>query len=1229
MRSKLLVLALTSLFCLKVSLLRGQIITVSAATGTITGCVGSPSASPNLEQIVISASGLSAVITASASPDFELSLTAGGNYANSVSLPQAGGTVFIRSAATAAVGNVSGNISFSSPGASVSNVPVSASISALPVVNVVASQTVSSGNLFVPVNFTGTAPAYRWTNSNPAIGIAASGSGNIPSFTAVSPGATPITATFTVTPAPAGFIFTANFNSNTVSMVNTGNNTVTATIPVGNGPFFTAVSPNQREVYVSCNYGNEIDVLDALTGKITAKIQVGSQPFSMTNSQDGSLLYVANSGGSSVSVINTATHTVTATIPVGLQPYYVVLSPDGARLYVATFGERDGEGLIYIINTADNTVITSLATNSAPSGIVISPDGSRVYVADRASNSLIAVNTANNSVMAFIPVGNYPLAPVLNANGSKVYVPNMLSNNVTVINTATNSVITTIATGNYSGGGALSADGQLLYTTNRITQSISVINTANNTVIQTIPLSGVLGNPVISPDGSRLYITDVDSNVIHVFNTATNTFITDIPVGTNPLLINQSITSGSGCSGTPVTFTLTATPPVPAVTTAGSPSAVQTSYGIPSPSTSFTVSGANLTSVITVVPPAGFEVSTDKINFSGSVMVGGANNDGPFTIYLRLAGTSNVGTYGSNVLLSSNGAATVMVTMPNSAVTPSIINITGTSRKTYGDALTDVTFYYNTPGFTFNTAGLYNGNTFKSIHFAFGNGASATAQVGTYTNAVTLSDFQGDNGYLPANYTINYFPFDLAVLPAPLVITANNVSKPYGSTLTNVPASTNFNVSGIQNNETIGNVMISYGQGASATSPPGLYTGSVVPSDAAGGTFSAANYTITYQPGDLLVAAPPPPVITQTGQPAALETVYGTPSATTSFQVSATNLTAHLTITIPAGFEISSNGKTFVNNISFTPDALGTLTNTPVFIRLAQVTPAGSYTGNLTLNSTGAVSSNTALKGIVTPAPLTITGITTSKIYGSTLNASAGSTAFTSSGLQNAETVGFVTLTYGQGAASADQVKVYSASLVPSAATGGTFNAANYLITYLSADINVVPASLTITANNMNRAFAKQNPSFTATYTGFVNNEGPAQLTTLPTLLTNAVLTSPAGQYPIDVSGAAAQNYTISYVAGILTIYSDPQNIRIPNTFTPNGDGVNDVWNITDLQYYTNCTVDIYNRYGQQLYHSTGYGQAWDGTFNRRQLPFGTYYYIINLNDASQVKLSGYVAIIK
>jgi gliding motility-associated-like protein len=75
--------------------------------------------------------------------------------------------------------------------------------------------------------------------------------------------------------------------------------------------------------------------------------------------------------------------------------------------------------------------------------------------------------------------------------------------------------------------------------------------------------------------------------------------------------------------------------------------------------------------------------------------------------------------------------------------------------------------------------------------------------------------------------------------------------------------------------------------------------------------------------------------------------------------------------------------------------------------------------------------------------------------------------------------------------------------------------------------------------------------------------------------------------------------------------------INPPNAFTPDGDNVNDVWVIPYLQYYPNCEVDVYNRWGQRVFHSDGYpiGGEWDGKYLGSDVPVATYYYVIKLNS--------------
>jgi gliding motility-associated-like protein len=76
--------------------------------------------------------------------------------------------------------------------------------------------------------------------------------------------------------------------------------------------------------------------------------------------------------------------------------------------------------------------------------------------------------------------------------------------------------------------------------------------------------------------------------------------------------------------------------------------------------------------------------------------------------------------------------------------------------------------------------------------------------------------------------------------------------------------------------------------------------------------------------------------------------------------------------------------------------------------------------------------------------------------------------------------------------------------------------------------------------------------------------------------------------------------------------------VTIPNTFTPNGDGINDLWDISALQSYPGCTISIYNRYGALVYNAVNYSRPWDGTANGKQLASGTYYYVIDLKNGKK-----------
>ncbi|MEP6711908.1 MAG: gliding motility-associated C-terminal domain-containing protein [Ferruginibacter sp.] len=90
------------------------------------------------------------------------------------------------------------------------------------------------------------------------------------------------------------------------------------------------------------------------------------------------------------------------------------------------------------------------------------------------------------------------------------------------------------------------------------------------------------------------------------------------------------------------------------------------------------------------------------------------------------------------------------------------------------------------------------------------------------------------------------------------------------------------------------------------------------------------------------------------------------------------------------------------------------------------------------------------------------------------------------------------------------------------------------------------------------------------------------------------------------------------------------KGLYIPNAFTPNGDNINDTWNIPALGAYPNFELSVFNRYGQLIFRSSGFNKPWDGKFKGMNVTAGAYIYYIDLKTGNGLgKLSGTVMLIR
>lgn len=88
------------------------------------------------------------------------------------------------------------------------------------------------------------------------------------------------------------------------------------------------------------------------------------------------------------------------------------------------------------------------------------------------------------------------------------------------------------------------------------------------------------------------------------------------------------------------------------------------------------------------------------------------------------------------------------------------------------------------------------------------------------------------------------------------------------------------------------------------------------------------------------------------------------------------------------------------------------------------------------------------------------------------------------------------------------------------------------------------------------------------------------------------------------------------------------KKVIVPNAFSPNGDGMNDEWVIDALTTYSESSISVFNRYGSMVFQSKGYSKRWDGKYNGKPLPLGTYYYTIDLKNGMPL-ISGWVLIVR
>jgi YVTN family beta-propeller protein len=241
------------------------------------------------------------------------------------------------------------------------------------------------------------------------------------------------------------FAFITNFGSDDVSVIRTYSDALTNNvvfekvrdIRVGRTPYGIAVDPAGTFAYVTNNGDGSVSKIDLGNYSVTATIPVGSNPIGIIVSPDGSKVYAVNNSSGTVSVISAADNTNIITVAVGIHPFGAAVNPAGTFVYVTNSGGNS----LSIIKTADNSVTTKSDFHLAtPSGVAVNPAGTLVYITNYSSGAVSLFNASSNTISSpNIGVGINPIGVSLSADGMYTYVVSSFDDTVAVIDNSTNT----------------------------------------------------------------------------------------------------------------------------------------------------------------------------------------------------------------------------------------------------------------------------------------------------------------------------------------------------------------------------------------------------------------------------------------------------------------------------------------------------------------------------------------------------------------------------------------------------------------------------------------------------------------------------------------------------------------------------------------------------------------------------------------------------------------------
>ncbi len=820
-----------------------------------------------------------------------------------------------------------------------------------------------------------------------------------------------------------------------------------------------------------------------------------------------------------------------------------------------TLSGFSGSGSNYSVTvtaTAPGTITVGIAANSAQdaagNGNTAAAPFSIVYAPVSSNADLLYLMFSSGALSpGFTPGRTSYTAIALNATTSLRVTPTASDGSATITVNGT-----TVSSGNAIGPIPLAVGSNTITTAvtaqdGLTTKTYSVVVTREASMVATLSNLSI-SSGTLSPtfaSGTTSYSTNVSNSVSSISVTPTasdaNATITvngtmvnsGTASGTIPLAIGANtiqtiVTAQDGATTQTYTLTVTRASAAIITTSVASLPAFGSCYSNASSPQSFTVSGSGLTSDITVLPPAGFQVAQ--------------TSGGPY--------------YGAGITLTQTGgavSATVYARMAAATSSPSPGNVTlsatGVSTRNVAVSGTQNARPNIDPG---TVASVTSASTSFSLPYTATTGSPDKYSI--VTGSSLMNGFVAvTNANLPAS-------------PISVAIPAGTVAGQYNFYLTATNSGTGcisysnyFAVNVVSTDATLSNLSISSG-----TLSPGFASGTN--SYSASVSYATTNLTITPTASDAgatIVVNGTPVSSGSLSSTIALAAGSNTITTVVTAQDGTTQKTYSLTVTRAATSTDTNLSNLVISSGTLSPTFASGTTSYSASVNNSttsiMVTPVVSNANASVMVNGTAVGSGSASSAIplavganIIQTMITAQDGATTKTY--TLNINRA---------QAAQLITFVALpvkTYGDAdfplnaTASSGLPVTYSSSnpavatvdssgsihMLAAGTTTITINQqgnANYSpATAVTQSLTVNKSSLTVSADNKTKAYGNANPALTLTYSGFVKGETAAALIARPTASTTVTTTTDAGSYPITVTGAVSSNYDFTYVNGTLTI---------------------------------------------------------------------------------------------